>query len=146
MKFHAAVNSNSLPISLMIGPGNEHDSKRFEQVVSDIRVKIGRGRPRSKPQEVLADAAYDTEAIRTYLRRRGIKCSIPENKRNRKKPSRGRPNRFDKESYKKRGAVERFFAWIKLGFRRIALRHERLDECFIGFIYLAAFLIIWRTI
>jgi transposase len=146
VKFHAAVNSNSLPISLMIGPGNEHDSKRFEQVVSNVRVKIGRGRPRSKPQEVLADAAYDTEAIRTYLRRRGIKCSIPENKRNRKKPSRGRPNRFDKESYKKRGAVERFFAWIKLGFRRIAPRHERLDECFIGFIYLAAFLIIWRTI
>ena len=130
----------------MIGPGNEHDSKRFEQAVGDIRIKIGRGRPRNKAGEVLADAAYDTEAIRTYLRRRGIKCSIPENKRNRKKPSRGRPNRFDKESYKKRGAVERFFAWIKLGFRGIAPRHERLDECFIGFIYLAAFLIIWRTI
>ena len=146
MKLHAAVNSNSLPISLMIGSGNEHDSKRFEQVVSNVRIKIGRGRPRSKPQEVLADAAYDTEAIRAYLRRRGIKCSIPENKRNRKKPSRGRPYRFDGESYKKRGAVERFFAWIKLGFRRIAPRHERLDECFIGFVYLAAFLIIWRTI
>jgi transposase len=146
VKFHAAVNSNSLPISLSVGPGNEHDSKSFEQVISNVRVKIGRGRPRSKPGEVLADAAYDTEAIRTYLRRRGIKCSIPDNKRNRVKPLRGRPVRFDEESYKKRGAVERFFAWIKLGFRRIATRHERLDECFIGFIYLAAFLIIWRTI
>jgi len=131
---------------LAVGPGNEHDSKRFVQAVSNIRIKIGRGRPRNKPGEILADAAYDTEAIRIYLRRRGIKCSIPENKRNQKKPSRGRPTRFNEESYKKRGAVERFFGWIKLGFRRIAQRYERLDECFIGLICLAGFMILWRTI
>ena len=79
------VTSSSLPISLVVGPGNEHDSKRFEQAVSSIRINTGKGRPRNKPGEVLADAAYDTEAIRIYLRRRGIKCSIPENKRNQKK-------------------------------------------------------------
>jgi hypothetical protein len=28
------------------------------------------------------------------------------------------------------GAVERFFGWLKLGFRRISVRHERLDVCF----------------
>jgi transposase len=140
------VTSSSLPISLVVGPGNEHDSKRFEHAVSSIRINTGKGRPRNKPGEVLADAAYDTEAIRIYLRRRGIKSSIPENKRNQKKPARGRPTRFDNESYRKRGAVERFFGWIKLGFRRIAPRHERLDECFVGFICLAAFMIIWRKI
>ena len=131
---------------MVVGPGNEHDSQKFEHVVSSIRLNIGRGRPKSRPKEILADAAYDTETIRAYLRRRGIKSSIPENKRNQKKPTIGRPTRFDRESYKKRGAVERFFGWIKLGFRRIATRYERLDECFVGFIYLAAFLIIWRKI
>jgi transposase len=131
---------------MIVGPGNEHDSQKFEQVVGSIRINIGRGRPKSRPGEVLADAAYDNEKIRIYLRRRGIKCSIPENKRNQKKPTSGRPSRFDKESYKKRGAVERFFGWIKLGFRRIAPCHERLDECFVGFICLASFLIIWRKI
>jgi len=124
----------------------KHDSQKFEQVVNGIRIKTCKGRPKSRPREVLADAAYDTEAIRTYLRKRGIKSSIPKNKRNQKKASIGRPTRFDKDSCKKRGAVERFFGWFKLGFRRIAPLHERLDECFVGFICLAAFMIIWRMI
>jgi transposase len=131
---------------LVVGPGNEHDSKRFEQTVNSIRIKSCRGRPRNKPGEVLADAAYDTEAIRIYLRRKGIKSSIPGNKRNQKKLSRGRPTRFDRDSYKNRGSVERLFAWLKLGFRRIAQRYERLDECFLGLICLAGFMIIWNKI
>jgi transposase len=135
-----------LPFAIILGPGNEHDSKRFEQTVGSIRINIGRGRPRNKPKEVLADAAYDIETISVYLRRRGIKCSISENKRNQKKTSRGRPTRFDNESYKKRGSVERFFGWLKSGFRRIATRYERLDDCFLGLICLASFLIIWRKI
>ena len=94
----------------------------------------------------MADAAYDTEAIRIYLRRIGIKSSIPGNKRNQKKLSRGRPTRFDRDSYKNRGSVERLFAWLKLGFRRIAQRYERLDECFLGLICLAGFMIIWNKI
>jgi transposase len=144
VKAHAAVSSSSFPLAIVIGSGNEHDSRRFEQVVSSVRINIGRGRPRNKPTEVLADAAYDTESIRCYLRRRGIKSCIPPNKRNQKKPQKGRPNRFDADAYKKRGAVERFFGWLKTGFKRISVRHERLDICFMGFVVLASFLIIWR--
>jgi transposase len=120
----------------VVGPGNEHDSKRFEQTVDSIRIKNFRGRPRNKPGEVLADAADDAKEIRVYLKRRGIKSSIPGDKRNQKKLSRGRPTRFDRDSYKNRGSVERLFAWPKLGFRRIAQRYERLDECFLGLICL----------
>jgi transposase len=144
VKAHAAVSSDSIPLAIIVGAGNEHDSRRFEQVVSSIRINIGRGRPRSRPREVLADAAYDTEAIRSYLRRRGIRCSIPSNNRNLKNPQNGRPTRFDEASYKKRGAVERFFGWLKTGFRRICMRHKRLDACFAGLILLASFLLIWR--
>ena len=136
MKAHAAVSSDSIPLAIIVGAGNEHDSRRFEQVVSSIRINIGRGRPRCKPGEVLADAAYDTESIRCYLRRRGIRSSIPSNNRNQKKPQKGRPTRFDETSYGKRGAVERFFGWLKTGFRRICMRHERLDACFAGLILL----------
>ena len=142
MKAHAVVNSDSIPLAIIVGPGNEHDSRKFEQVVGSVRINAGRGRPKTRPKEVLADAAYDTESIRCYLRKRGIKSSIPSNKRNQKKPSRGRPTRFDEKSYKNRGAVERFFGWLKLGFRRISVRHERLDVCFAGWILLASFLII----
>jgi transposase len=82
--------------------------------------------------------------MRTYLVS-SVKINTGRaNKRNQKKPSRGRPIRFDNESYKKRGAVGRFFGWLKLGFRRISVRHERLDVCFMGLILLALFQIIWR--
>ena len=138
------VSSDSIPIAIILGAGNEHDSRKFEQVVGSVRINAGRGRPKTRPKEVLADAAYDTESIRCYLRKRGIKSSIPSNKRNQKTPSRGRPTRFDEKSYKNRGAVERFFGWLKLGFRRISVRYERLDVCFAGWILLASFLIIWR--
>jgi hypothetical protein len=70
-------------------------------VVSNIQINTGKGRPRTKPREVLADAAYDDESIRSYIRRRGIRSNIPSNKRNQKKPRRGRPTRFEEGSYKK---------------------------------------------
>lgn len=91
MKVHAAVSLDSLPLSLVVGPGKEHDSRRFEQTVSSIRLNIHKGRPKSRPRDVLADAAYDTDAIRIYLRGRGIESNIPVNKRNQKISSIGRP-------------------------------------------------------
>jgi transposase len=36
--------------------------------------------------------------------------------------------------------VERFFAWLKGGFRRLALRYERLSSTFAALVYLASFL------
>jgi hypothetical protein len=56
----------------------------------------------------------------------------------------GRPTRFDEASYTNRGYVVQFFGWLKLGFRRIAIRHERIDSCSLGFVQMAAFFIIWR--
>lgn len=67
MKVHVAVSLEGLLLKILISPGNEHDSQRFEQVMAGIKIKIGIGRPRTKPDEVMADAAYDTEAIRMYL-------------------------------------------------------------------------------
>jgi transposase len=128
----------------VLSSGNEHDSKRFIEILTGIRIDKGIGRPKSRPLEVLADAAYDNEEIRVYLRRRGIKSNIPCNRRNLKALKRGRPTRFDQKSYRKRGCVERFFGWLKSAFRRIATRYERLNVCFKGLLYLACFLIYWR--
>ena len=89
---------------------------------------------------------YDDAQVRQYLRRRRIKASIPENKRNRKKRRRGRPRRFSKESYVKRSAVERFFSRIKTGFRRIIIRYERLDRIFRALVIIATFFIYWEKL
>jgi transposase len=140
------VTGGSLPISLVVGPGDEHDSKRFREVMEGMRVKYGRGRPRSRPGEVAGDSAYDTRDVRAYLRRRGIKANIPVNIRNRRRPRHGRTYRLDLEAYKRmRSSVERFFAWLTNGFRRLAIRWERLASTFTGFIQLACIIIYLRV-
>jgi len=144
MKIHVAVTGESLPISLVVGPGDEHDSRRFREVMEGIRVKYGGGRPRTRPGEVAGGSAYDTRDLREYLRRRGIKASIPVNIRNRRRH--GRPYRLDLEAYKRmRSSVERFFAWLTNGFRRLAIRWERLASTFTSFIQLACIIIYLRV-
>jgi transposase len=85
--------------------------------------------------------------MRHHLRRRGIRASIPENPRGRRRPRRGRPYRFCGATYRvARAAVERFFAWLKGGFRRLALRYERLSSTFAARVCLASFLIAWKLL
>jgi transposase len=45
-----------------------------------------------------------------------------------------------------RAAVERFFAWLKGGFRRLALRYERRLATFAALAHLACFMIAWRVL
>ncbi|KOT81898.1 transposase, partial [Streptomyces rimosus subsp. pseudoverticillatus] len=83
--------------------------------------RLGVGRPRSRPERVLADKAYTSRYNRRYLRRRGIAHPIPERRdqlRNRlSRGSRGgRPTGFDGERYQKRNTAERAVNRLK-GFR-----------------------------
>jgi transposase len=97
---------------VLLTAGHRHDSPYFQPVLEKFRVRRPRpGRPRTRPDKVRGDKAYGSRANRTYLRRRGIICTIPEKTdqiRNRKKlGSRGgRPPAFDKDDYKQRHAVE----------------------------------------
>jgi transposase len=146
-KVHALVAPPGLPLAVALGPANSHDATAFPQLMGGLRLGGRRGRPRTRPEELCADGAYDTREIRHHVRRRGIRASIPENPRGRRRPRRGRPYRFCRATYRvARGAVERFFAWLKGGFRRLALRYERLSSTFAALVYLACFLISWRLL
>ena len=77
-----------------------------------LRVPRRTGRPRITPDMVLADNAYSSRAIRSHLRRRGIRAVIPQpadQASNRKRLGRrgGRPPAFDRDAYKQRNTVER---------------------------------------
>jgi len=80
--------------------------------MAGIRVpRLGRGRPRTRPNKVRTDKAYSFRHNRAYLRRRGIGCTIPEKDdqvRNRKRRGAdgGRPPRFCRLDYRQRHAVE----------------------------------------
>jgi transposase len=123
-------------LRVVVGPGNEHDCRRFEEVLGGLRVKkSGRGRARTRPKVVYADAADDAKAIREGLRRRG-------------KGTRGGKRAFwrRRADRKARSSVERFFGWRKGGFRRLTVRPERRLSTFLAFVLLAGFLIAWRIL
>jgi transposase len=83
---------------------------------------------------VVADAAYDSDAIRERVRRAKAKaCIRPSRARKRKK-------RYDRGRYRHRNVVERFFGSIKR-FRRVATRYEKKAGNYLGFAWLAAVLV-----
>jgi transposase len=116
-----------MPLSIIIGPGNEHDSKKLLELVGDLDWK---------PEQLYADAAYDTEHIRRGLESMGIEPNIPVNPRNGRRP---RP--YNVGLYRRmRSAVERFFGLIK-SFRTIIIRYERPESTYKALVTIASIII-----
>ncbi|GIG79622.1 IS5 family transposase [Planotetraspora kaengkrachanensis] len=126
--------------------GNVNDCTRLEQVLHAIRVpRQGLGRPRTRPDHVVADKGYSSRAIRSYLRRRGISHTIPEradqiaNRRNRGSRG-GRRPAFDRDVYKRRNVVERCFNQLKQ-FRALATRYDKTATSYTAVVTIAAMLL-----
>ena len=107
-------------------PGQRHDSVGVEPLITGIDFEA-----------LIADKAFDNNALRAILNERGAVAVIPA------KADRTTPIPHDTEMYKWRHLVENFFQRIK-EFRRIATRYDKTDTSFAAAIYLVGALLALR--
>jgi transposase len=120
-KIHAVVDAKGLPIRLGLTPGQAYDGESAMELLNAL----------PENAMVLADKAYDANAIREMINGQGAWANIPP-KSNRKDPI-----CFSPYLYKARNLVERFFNKIK-HFRRIATRYDKLAANYMAMIKLAS--------
>ncbi|MFJ3881588.1 IS5 family transposase [Streptomyces sp. NPDC090077] len=149
-KLHLSADGRCRPLSLVVTPGQRADCTQFKPVLEKIRVpRLGTGRPRKRPDSLAADKAYSNGPCRDYLRRRGIRHTIPEKTdsqaaRLRKGSRGGRPPGFDEDRYRKRNTVERAINKLKHA-RAVATRYDKRGYVFLGTATAAAVVIWLRT-
>ena len=120
-KIHAVTDAQGLPITLKLTAGQAHDGRSADDMLSTV----GPG------QTLLADAAYDSDRLRDHLSQVGAKAVIKPIQR------RSAPPPLDKNAYRRRNRIERFFSKLK-HYRAIATRYEKHDANFLALIKLAA--------
>ena len=122
-KIHMVTASDRSPVAFSLSGGNTHDGPEGELLVGSLK--------RLEEQRfMLMDRAYAGDSMRMKVVEKGFIPIVPP-KRNRRKPW-----DYDKEHYKQRNEIERYFLRIKR-FRKIFTRYDKLDVMFCGFIYFA---------
>ena len=107
-------------VRFVLLPGQRHDTVGVPPLVDGVTFDA-----------LIADKAFDTDALTVELDARGAKAVISQ------PPRRAQPLRIDEEMYKWRHLIENFFCKLK-DFKRIALRADKTDQSFEAMIYLAA--------
>jgi len=145
-KVHLVADGRGRPLAAVLTAGNINDTTMMAATLDQIRVpRLGPGRPRTRPERVLADKGYPSKANRAWLADRGIKATIPDRadqhaNRAARGSAGGRPPAFDPQTYRGRNVVERCFNKLK-GWRGIAMRTDKTARSYHAAITLAAALI-----
>jgi len=128
---------------VLLTEGQAGDNPQLQPLLDAIRVHDGQpGRPRKRPDHLVADKAYSHPSTRTMLRRRGIRHSIPERRDQQKRRAAkgragGRPPAFDPARYRERNLVERCFNHLKQ-YRAIATRYAKRAALYRALIVIAS--------
>jgi transposase len=130
-------------LTRLTSAGQRHDSLAFLPLMGQLTIaRRSPGQPRTRPGQVLGDKAYSSSAIRSELRRRGIKATIPEpadqaRNRLRRGSTGGRPPAFDPAACKQRNTVERAFCKLRQH-RAVATRYDKRDFVWRGTVDVAS--------
>jgi len=118
-KIHLLADALGRPLRFLLTGGQVHESRTAEAMLDGV-----------EGDAVIADKAYDSNAIRAQVKAAGMKAVIPS------KLSRTRRFRHDKALYRERNRIERCFNKLK-HFRRLATRYDRRACHFLAFLCLA---------
>lgn len=120
-KIHALVDANGLPVVIKLTEGQAHDGRS----AADMLDTLGPG------QILLADRAYDSDALRQAMTAQGAWANVKPVARRVNKPA------FSSFLYRYRNLVERFFNKLK-HYRAIATRYEKHAANYLALVKLAA--------
>lgn len=126
------TDAGGAPLVVQLTRANQHDSTTLLPLVVELPAVAGKpGRPKQKPDFLLADKAFDCEPLRNILRWLGIEPEIP--------------HRGDDEHGlgRFRWFVERTLSWFHQ-FRRLRIRWDRKPIVHQAFLSLAAAVICYR--
>jgi transposase len=134
-KLNVRSDGQGQPLTFVLQPGQQHESRAFEPLMEGGPLKRWRrGRPRRRPRRVCGDKANSNRRIRRWLRKHGIRVTIPHKQNERRR------GRFDKSLYKLRARVEQLINRLKQ-FRRIATRYEKRAANYLGMVTIGAILL-----
>ena len=135
-KVHIRCEGKGKPMTFVLTAGQRHEAVVFERLMIQAAVqRLAPGRPKQRPQRVVADKGYSSRHSRAFLRRRGIRHTIPL------KVNEHRTRSFNRAIYRSRHSVDRRINRLKQ-YRRIATRYEKRAENYLAMLLLAT-IIIW---
>ena len=117
-KIHLATDALGNPVRIILTGGQRNDITQIEPLLDGLQADY-----------VLADKGYDGQCAINTIAWAGAKPVVPR----RKTTATWRV--FDKDHYKDRNTIERFFSHIQ-HFRRIATRYDKLARNYLGFLNL----------
>jgi transposase len=127
------VDAAGVPLAVTLTSGSRNDVTQLLPLVDGIMPVSGKvGRPRQRPDRIVADRGYDHTSYQRELRRRGVKPSIAR---------RGTEHGSGLGQW--RWVVKRSFAWLH-NYRRLRIRWERNPVVHTAFRTLACALICRR--
>jgi transposase len=120
-KIHAVVDAEGLPIALKLTEGQAHDGRSAEDMLGTVQAG----------DVLLADRAYDSDALRQNLAERGAWANVKPMPRRKNIPA------FSPFLYRYRNLVERFFNKLK-HFRGVATRYDKSPDNYLAGVKLAS--------
>jgi len=134
-KHHLLVDATGIPLAFSVTGGTRNDVTQLIPLLDAVPpVRGAVGRPRRRPDRVVADRGYDHDKYRRLVWERGIKPVIAR-----------RQTDHGSGLGRYRWVVERTFAWLH-NFKRLLVRYDRRHEIHQAFLAIGCCLVCYRRL